>query len=124
MQRSVTAVKRGNKFGARKTYIDGIWFASRAESRRYLELKLLESRGEIKELELQPRYELHAGMYAQKVGAYLGDFRYLRKGEKGKWERIVEDVKGGRATETALWRWKTKHLAIEHGVVVQVVRNR
>lgn len=38
--------------------IDGIQFASEAESRRYLELKALKRTGEISEFELQPRYKL------------------------------------------------------------------
>ena len=38
--------------------IDGIQFASEAESRRYLELKTLKRTGEISEFELQPRYKL------------------------------------------------------------------
>ena len=47
-----------NKYGARKTVIDGITFDSKREAIRYQELKLLERAGEIKDLELQPKYIL------------------------------------------------------------------
>jgi hypothetical protein len=48
----------GNKFGNRQVKVDGIRFDSVKEARRYNELKLLERGGEIKNLELQPRFVL------------------------------------------------------------------
>ena len=46
------------KYNNRKITIDRYVFDSVKEGKRYRELKLLESAGEIKNLELQPRYIL------------------------------------------------------------------
>lgn len=45
-----------NKYSAKKTIVDGITFHSKRESLRYSTLKLLERAGEIKGLELQPKF--------------------------------------------------------------------
>lgn len=45
----------------KRTTIDGYKFNSIAESKRYRELKLLQKAGKIMELEVRPRFELHAG---------------------------------------------------------------
>jgi hypothetical protein len=47
-----------NKFNAVRTWNGGHWFASKREARRYTELLLLESAGEIKDIELHPSYPL------------------------------------------------------------------
>ncbi len=76
--------------------MDGITFASRAEMRRWQELRLLQQSGAITNLERQPSYVLvepftdsrgirHRGI------KYFGDFRY------SECDRVVvEDVKGFR----------------------------
>lgn len=79
---------RYSKYGAKRTEIDGIVFASMAESRRYLELKLLVRAGEIENLELQPVFNLVAGI------RYVADFGYMEKGK-----RVIEDVKGFKTKE-------------------------
>ena len=76
-----------NKYGAKKTVIDGIKFDSMAEGRRYKQLILLEKAGVIQELELQPRYDLIVN--GKKCGFYKADFRYNELGNQ-----VVEDVKG------------------------------
>ena len=40
------------------TTVDGIKFQSKAEARRYSQLKLLEKAGEVFDLALQPAYQL------------------------------------------------------------------
>lgn len=119
-----------SKYHAKPTVIDGIRFASKAEARRYQELKMLEKAGEIDDLELQPSFPLHtasttgqfgeaikaaAGTRNTLVGHYRGDFRYLDR----KRGRVVEDVKG---MDTPMSRWKRKHVALQYGVVVEIVR--
>ena len=47
------------KYRAVPTVIDGIRFASKAEARRYGELRLLEQAGEIRDLVRQPRFALY-----------------------------------------------------------------
>jgi hypothetical protein len=110
---------RRSKFSSVMTTVDGIKFRSKAEARRYGELKLLEKAGEIKDLELQPRYPLHVGGFGiyrgTHIGDYLADFRY-REGPKGLLR--IEDVKG---VKTALYRWKKKHVEAQYGITVTEV---
>lgn len=84
-----------NKYGAVKTQVDGITFASKKEARRYTELKLLERAGQIRNLELQPRFDFIIN--GVNCGFYKADFRYF-EGQK----RIVEDCKGMRTPIYAL----------------------
>jgi hypothetical protein len=119
---------RRSKYGAKPTTVDGIRFASQKEAARYRELCLLEKSGEIWDLELQPRFPLHApsttgtihgalkaaaGNFDGRIGEYRADFQYFDK--RGK---VIEDVKGMR---TPLYRWKKKHVEKQYGIrVVEV----
>ena len=112
---------RKHKYSAVATVVDGIRFASKAEARRYQELRLLERAGEIKELELQPKYPLHAPVKGrtnvfERVGEYRADFRY-REGPQGL--LVIEDVKGVR---TDMFRWKKKHFEIQYGLSLTEIR--
>lgn len=89
--------------------IDDIRFASKKEGRRYQELKLLEKAGEIRELELQPSYELIVNR--MKIGVYRGDFRYFEKGET-----VTEDTKGFR---TPFYRLKRKLMFALYGIEIR-----
>lgn len=103
------ASRRG-KYGARRTEVDGITFASAMESRRYGELRLAEMAGEIRDLELQPRYPLRVN--GQLICTYVADFRYLdvRTGRI-----VVEDVKG---KPTPVYRLKAKLMRAVHNISV------
>jgi hypothetical protein len=61
-------------------------FDSKAELRRYHELKLLLRRGEITDLQVHPRYILNVN--GERVSSYKPDFEYISYGV-----RVVEDVK-------------------------------
>lgn len=105
-------VKPGrSKYGAVRTTIDGHNFDSKKEGTRYLVLKSLVAAGEITDLELQPKFDLHA-LGGKKIGTYRPDFKYA-------WPRtgkiVFEDVKGMR---TPLFNWKLKHVEAEYGIVV------
>ena len=81
------------KYKNKKTQVDMYVFDSIAESRRYKELALLERVGEIKKLQLQPRFLLQEsfkknGKTYRKI-EYIADFMYEENGKV-----IVEDVKG------------------------------
>ena len=86
---------RHSKYNARKITIDGITFDSIKEAARYKELKLLERAGEIKDLELQPKFVLLDSFYyggkKEREISYVADFKYY---DKAKSKIIVEDVKG------------------------------
>ncbi len=88
-------------------------FDSMREAKRYVALMLEQRAGTISGLELQPRYSLtavNAVGVRQVVGAYRGDFRYIRN-----MQVIVEDSKGH---QTELYKWKRKHLKAEHGIEI------
>jgi hypothetical protein len=106
-----------SKYGAEPMDVDGIRFHSKREARRYCELKLLEKAGEIKDLELQPRFPLYAPERGRMhslvlIGNYVADFRY-REGPEGLLK--IEDAKGVR---TPLYRWKRKHTEIQYGIKI------
>ena len=68
--------RRQNKYGNTKVEIDGHNFDSKAESRRYLELKLLEKAGKIMNLWLQPKFELVPKTKKRRAVTYVADFMY------------------------------------------------
>lgn len=114
-----------SKYGAIKTQVDGIVFSSKAESKRYLQLKELERIGQIDSLELQPKYELAPSVRfsdaarATPALRYVADFRY--RDHNG--ELVVEDVKG-MSKNTEGFRIK-KHLMLAiHGIEIKEVRVR
>lgn len=108
---------RRSKYRAIPTVIDGIRFASKAEARRYQELRLLERAGEITALELQPRYPIHSRT-GERVMVYVADFRYLAKGARVP---TVEDVKGVR---TPVYRLKKKFAEAEYGIQIKEIQSR
>lgn len=115
---------RGNKYGATRVQMDGFTFASKAESRRYIELKALEASGHITDLKLQPVFVLAPGVkYTGAARAtpplrYQADFSYVNF----IGETMVEDVKGGPTT--GVFRMK-KHLMLAVlGIEVTEVRMR
>ena len=101
---------RRHKFGAVATVVDGHKFPSKAEARRYQELRLLERAGKITGLRLQPRYDLHVN--GRKIGSYVGDFEYV---ERHGGTTVTEDVKG---MKTPMYRWKKKHLLAQWGIEI------
>lgn len=109
-----------HKYGAIRTEVDGITFASKAEAKRYQELKMLEKAGEITALELQPVFELSVSKGAltgsEVIGKYVADFRYTRLGYRPLTDQdVIEDVKG---MKTALYRWKKKHVEAQYGIQI------
>ena len=98
-----------SKFGNRHVEIDGIRFDSGKEARRYSELKLLERAGQIKNLELQPRFLLQEsfkrnGETHRKI-EYVADFRYIEDGKQ-----VVEDVKSVITKKHPVYALKKKLL--------------
>jgi hypothetical protein len=81
-----------SKYGAVRTVVDGLTFASKKEARRYSELRLLERAGEIGALTLQPRYPLKVN--GKLVCTYVADFEYYPADPQKS--KVVEDAKGVR----------------------------
>tara|TARA_B100000949_G_C13979820_1_gene324654 strand:- start:75 stop:506 length:432 start_codon:yes stop_codon:yes gene_type:complete len=104
---SVEPPKRPAKYRNIKTTVDGLEFDSRAEATRYRDLCVMQSAGEISDLELQPRIELvsrfkDAAGKTHKAVVYIGDFSYT---EKGSDRPVIEDVKG---VQTPVFRLKRR----------------
>lgn len=95
-----------NKYGAKKTVVNGITFDSQREADRYYELMLMLRAGEIRELKFQPEFTLQEGFRTssgEKIRAvkYIADFSYKMTID-GEERTIVEDVKGVRTKDYAL----------------------
>lgn len=91
-----------------KPYCDGYFFDSKAEMRRYIQLKMMQQQGLISDLSLQPVYKISKGgvrdpatgrmMSARK---YKPDFRYIEEGKV-----IIEDVKSKITSKEKTYRLK------------------
>ena len=97
------------KYHNKKTVADGIKFDSKLEAERYAQLKMMERAGVIRDLELQPEYELIPSFKKNgktwRRALYKADFRYILA-ENDK--TIIEDVKGSTAVITDVFRLKQK----------------
>ena len=84
---------RRGKYNANGQKIDGHWFASAAEAKRYVQLKDMQQDDLIEDLVLQPSYPIvHHG---KPITTYRADFRYVVLNELKRSETVVvEDVKG------------------------------
>ena len=97
------------KYHNTKIQVDGIMFDSKLEAKRYGQLKMMERAGVIRDLELQPEYELIPSF--KKNGrtwrrtVYRADFRYILCEDD---RIIIEDVKGSTAVITDVFRLKQK----------------
>lgn len=117
-QRSSYAVSK-SKYGNHKVVIDGEKVAdSKHEYSRLCELEVLQRAGEIKDLQLQVKYQL---IPSQKICgktergvSYIADFVYWTKNDKF----ICEDAKGHR---TDAYIIKRKMMKLIHNIdVVEV----
>jgi hypothetical protein len=112
-----------SKYGAKRTIVDGIWFDSGTEARRYGELRLLEYAGAISNLETQPEFpidvvELWRPYTAARVvrcGVFTADFRYV---DMATGEVVIEDTKSD-PTKTTAYRLRKRLVEAIHGVTVK-----
>ena len=97
------------KYHNKKTVADGIKFDSKLEAKRYAQLKIMERAGVIRDLELQPEYELIPSFKKDgktwRKTVYKADFRYILAEDD---KTIIEDVKGSTAVITDVFRLKQK----------------
>lgn len=109
-----------NKYGNRKTEVDGHTFDSKKEAMRYAELKMLEKAGAIKDLRLQVPFELQKG-FRDKYGkwqrpiTYIADFTYFRQGEF-----VIEDVKSAATRDDTVYRMKKKMMMFKGNYISEV----
>ena len=101
-----------SKYRNIKTEVDGIVFDSKAEAKRYMELKILEKANEISDLRLQ--YPFECKINEKKICTYKADFDYF---EGDQW--VIEDVKGFR---TQVYKLKKKLVEALHGIEIREVK--
>lgn len=94
-----------SKYRNKKVKVDGIIFDSQAEAMYYNQLKWMKANKQIKDFELQPRFELQPafsnhGKRYQNI-EYIADFKVIKP--DGSYEII--DIKG---TETEVFTLKRK----------------
>lgn len=98
---------RSGKYNAKKTVVDNITFDSNKEAQHYSLLKAMQNTGQIKDLQLQPRFPFPPeswgtlygpGFDSRGVGcicSYVADFRYTDK----RGHVHVVDTKGKKTRE-------------------------
>jgi hypothetical protein len=110
---------RTDAAGKRARTVDGILFDSKAEAKRYSELKLLLKAGKILSLLTQFKYPLLVNETV--VGTYRADFVYREKTKSGE-RLVIEDVKGCRTREFIL---KKKLVKAIYGIdIVEVGKKK
>ncbi len=116
---------RTDKIGKLERTADGILFDSKDECGRYLELKILERAGRIRNLEIHPNYTIIWPGTDTKICNVELDFRYeecpgvdLDYRYPFPWQKIVEDVKG---FDTPLSKNKRKLVEACCGIKVKLI---
>jgi hypothetical protein len=111
---------RRGKYNANGQKIDGHWFASAAEAKRYVQLKDMQQDDLIEDLVLQPSYPIvHHG---KPITTYRADFRYVVLNELKRAEAVVvEDVKG---MVTDVYLIKKKLVEAQYGLKINEIPAR
>lgn len=109
-------IKKANKYGARKTIVDGITFDSKKESNRYVELKLLEKQHLISELNTQTKFNLIPKQDGERAVNYYADFTYIDNGVL-----IVEDVKSAATRKRQDYIIKRKLMLYVHNIKIKEI---
>lgn len=102
---------RYSKYNAKKTKVDGITFASKAEANRYLDLKLLQKAGEIQWFIRQAPFDLPGNI------KYICDFLVVEKDGS----ITIEDVKG---VETQVFKLKKKLFEEAYPIKITLIKKR
>lgn len=124
------------KYRNKKICLDGIYFDSKKEARRYVVLKRYEKEGKIKDLKCQVEFPLLPAQYEpstevyqrgehkgepkqgkliERAVVYIADFTYTT--DDGQY--IVEDVKGGVKTKEYIL--KRKMILYFHNIRIREV---
>lgn len=105
-----------NKYNNKKMVVDGITFDSKAEAKRYGELKMLEKGKVISNLRLQVAYELLPKLTIRgkkhRATKYHADFVYFDNETK---QEVVEDKKG---VKTAVYKLKKLLMKQMHNIEI------
>ena len=101
----IESPSKRSKYGAKKVTVNGIQFDSKREARRYLDLSAMEMAGQIRDLQLQVKFELIPsqridGKVVERSCDYVADFTYY---DKDGWY-VVEDTKGMKTKDYIIKR--------------------
>jgi hypothetical protein len=105
---------RRHKYNAKKVKIGDRTFDSKLEAARYCELRVLESRGEIKDLTCQVTYVLVDPVDGDRGVHTRPDFQYEREGK-----RVVEDTKGIQTQDS---KNKMKMFRARYGFTPKIIK--
>ena len=97
---------------------------------RYQELLLLEKKGKICELKLQPVFYFSIqgqgflkSYRSNRKLKYVADFQYVEKLDDGTWKTVVEDVKSEFIEKRIeVFLWKASLMKWIHGIDIRMVR--
>jgi hypothetical protein len=103
--------KRPAKYRNRKAVVDGIAFDSGREAAYYLDLKVRQTAGEIRELRCHPVFELH-GAGGKRIGKFTPDFDYILVATD---QKVVVDVKS-KPTRTEAYMLRKRLFEAEYGI--------
>ncbi|AQZ81555.1 hypothetical protein BUM88_08005 [Acinetobacter calcoaceticus] len=115
--------QKRNKFNASKIKLDGMTFDSNKEFKRYIELKAMQQRGEIQDLqhhtkfELAPKTKFEGEKRTKPALRYYADFTYFMA--DGAY--VVEDVKSVVTRKLPSYRNKKHLMKTVHGIDVREV---
>lgn len=108
----VESKKRSNKYNNIRTVIDGFKFDSKREANIYQNLKLLEEKGNISNLQRQVPFVLYDANkpYFRKM-SYIADFTYTHNGTL-----YVIDAKG---VKTPVYKIKKRLMYERYGILIK-----
>lgn len=112
---AILAASKPRKYRNTPTVVDGHRFDSKKEAERYAALVAAERSGEIRDLEIQPRFPLI--VHQENCGAYVGDFSYVTRAG----ESVVEDVKSAATRKLPTYRLKRKLVWALYGLTIREV---
>jgi hypothetical protein len=115
--RFLLAGGKRSKYGNKRVQVDGIWFDSEAEAKRYGELLLLVRAGQISDLQVHTRLAFEIA--GDTMFVYVSDFEYQDHTTPVP-VRVIEDVKSP-ATCTALYKLKKRLIEAQHGIKITEV---
>ena len=122
-QENRSQTKSGGKYGNKKAEVDGMIFDSQKEAAVYLELKLMQDGGLIKDLQCQVPFELVPKQKTEnetyRAVKYVADFVYT---DCFTGEVVVTDVKGyKKGAAYSMFTLKKKLMLHVHGIEVREV---
>ena len=109
---------KANKYNAKRVQVGGIWFDSKAEAKRYNELKLMRAAKLIEDLKVHPSLKIPSDEFVHmpQICTVELDFYYFDLKTK---LYVWEDVKG---RDNPLSKLKRKLVEAFYGIEVEVIK--